>query len=131
MVIDTSALVAIVREEPGHLVLKSALEDSDQNVMSAGSFVELAVVAQRTLSTADAARAQRLVDDYDIEIEPVDAEHARIAAQGHGRFGRGSGHPALLNFGDCFSYALAIARDEPLLFVGDDFNHTDVRVALN
>lgn len=130
MVIDTSAVIAIVREEPGFEALEEALTRADESLMSAGSFVELAVVSQRTLSAADAARAQRLVESYDIEIVPLDGDQVRIAAHGHLRFGRGSGHPARLNFGDCFSYALAIARDEPLLFIGDNFGHTDVRVAL-
>lgn len=68
--------------------------------------------------------------EQEILTHPFDAEQARIAADAYRLFGRGSGHRASLNYGDCFSYALAIARDEPLLFVGDDFQHTDVRVAL-
>lgn len=122
--------MALVLEEPGHLAVKSALEDSDENWISAASFVELAVVAQRLLGIAEATRIQRLLGRYGIAIAPVDAKQADIAARGHQYFGRGSGHPAGLNYGDCFSYALAIARDEPLLFVGDDFIHTDVTPAL-
>lgn len=62
-----------------------------------------------------------------IEVVPVDAEHIRVARADYRDFGRGSGHPARLNFGDCFAYALASLTGEPLLFVGDDFKHTDVR----
>lgn len=130
MVIDTSAIVAILLEEPGHLELKAALEGSNESWISAATSVELAVVAQRILGVADAARIQRLLDSYEVAIAPVDADQARIAAMGHQNYGRGSGHRARLNYGDCFSYALAIALDQPLLFVGDDFNHTDLTPAL-
>jgi len=75
------------------------------------------------------------LDDYlegaALSVAPVTARQARIARAAYRDFGRGSGHPAKLNFGDCFAYALAIERDEPLLFKGDDFTHTDVRSALD
>ena len=72
-----------------------------------------------------------LIERFEVVIEPVTADQARIAREAYRRFGRGSGHPAKLNFGDCFAYALATELDEPLLFVGQDFIHTDVRRVLD
>lgn len=71
----------------------------------------------------------RLLDDYGIQVEAVDADQARVAAQAYRDYGRGSGHPARLNLGDTYSYALAQVTGEPLLFRGDDFTHTDIRPA--
>ena len=73
----------------------------------------------------------RLLDAYDIEIEPLDANQARVAGQAYRDYGRGSGHPARLNLGDTFSYALAAVTGEPLLYRGDDFSHTDLRPAIS
>jgi ribonuclease VapC len=78
-----------------------------------------------------ATRFNELISDLGIIIEPVTAHQATVAREAHRRFGRGSGHPAKLNFGDCFAYALATELDEPLLFVGQDFMHTDVRRVLD
>jgi ribonuclease VapC len=72
----------------------------------------------------------QMIETGAITLEPVTIEQGRIAAEAHRRYGRGSGHPARLNFGDCFSYALAKATGEPLLFKGDDFGHTDVATAV-
>ena len=72
-----------------------------------------------------------MFDRLDIVVEPLTAHQATIAREAYGRFGKGTGHPARLNFGDCFAYALAKAFDEPLLFVGQNFVHTDIRRALN
>ncbi len=75
-------------------------------------------------------RFNDLIDDLGIIIEPVSAYQARVAREAHGRYGKGIGHPARLNFGDCFAYALAKEFDEPLLFIGQDFVHTDIRSVL-
>ena len=107
--------------------MEEALAAATTRVMSAATRVELAAVLSRRLAPAVARRAERILDRAQVEIADFDARQAEIAADAYRLFGRGSGHPAGLNFGDCFSYALAIARDEPLLFVGDDFTHTDVR----
>ena len=77
-----------------------------------------------------AAKLDEIIGQLDITIEPVTAHQARIARDAYRRFGKGRGHPARLNFGDCFAYALAKAFDEPLLFVGQDFVHTDIRPVL-
>jgi ribonuclease VapC len=130
MVIDTSAVVAWILREPEAPEIERLAESSEVNVMSASTSVELAVVAQRSLSIADAARTQRFLRAYEVDIVDFTPEQALIAARAHQLYGRGTGHLARLNFGDCFSYALAIARDEPLLYVGDDFSHTDITPAL-
>lgn len=99
--------------------------------MSAANLVEVAIVVERRLGTTAVRRMDVLLEQvWGVQIEPVSVEHARIARAAYRDFGKGSGHPAQLNFGDCFAYALAIETDQPLLFVGDDFTHTDVRVAL-
>ena len=92
--------------------------------MSAASYLESGVV----LDSRRDPVLSRSLDDF-LEIEPVTAEQARIAREAYRDFGKGSGHPAQLNFGDCFAYALAKSTDEPLLFVGLDFSHTDVTAA--
>lgn len=130
MILDTSALITILRDEPEAMQYARAIEAADIRRISAASFVETALVI-------DAARdpiASRRFDDFcreaSLVIEPVTEPQARIAREAYRDFGRGSGHPAKLNFGDCFAYALAKAVGEPLLFKGDDFGHTDVTVAL-
>lgn len=107
--------------------MEEALASAPTRVMSTATRVELAAVLARRLAPAVARRAERLLDRAQVEIVAFDGRQGEIAADAYRLFGRGSGHPAGLNMGDCFSYALAIARDEPLLFVGDDFVHTDVR----
>jgi ribonuclease VapC len=130
MVIDTSVIIALIRGESTTEQLTRALKYAERNVLSAATSVEIGVVTNRSLSVADAARVPRLIAAFDIEIADFTSAQAAIAQRAHERFGQGSGHPARLNFGDCFSYALAIALDEPLLFVGDDFSRTDVTPAL-
>lgn len=131
MIIDTSALVAILRGEPLTRALDDLLFDSRDAKMSAASYVELGAVADRDPDPVQRRRAATLVEDYGISIEPVTAEQAHIARDAYRELGRGSGHPAGLTYGDTFAYALAKATREPLLFVGDDFTHTDVVPALS
>jgi len=129
MIIDTSAIVAILRQEPEARRFAEAIEAAPVRRVSATTYVEIGAVI-------DGARdpvASRLVDELlakaGIVIEPVTAAQARIAREAYRDFGKGSGHAAGLNFGDCFAYALAKATGEPLLFKGDDFSHTDVTAA--
>ncbi len=129
MIVDTSAIVAIVRGETGVEALKEALVNSSNSRISAPSYVELCAVMQRRDRPEIGRMVDRLLDDYAIRVEPFDAEQARVAAQAYRDYGRGSGHPARLNLGDTYSYALAHVTGEPLLFRGDDFTHTDIRPA--
>jgi len=131
VIIDASALVTIVREEPGFSTFLDALLRSSTNRVSAATFLEAAIVIDRLPNPRAAARYDVLIERLDIVIEPVTAAQARIAREAYGRFGKGIGHPAKLNFGDCFAYALAKELDEPLLFVGQDFVYTDIRPVFN
>ncbi len=126
MIVDTSALAAVVFRESTAEQIHTVLVDSPQNRMSAASYVELGVVADSRLGPEDRHRVDRLLTTYGIAVEPVTVEQAFVAREAYRDFGRGSGHPARLNYGDVFSYALASVTGEPLLFVGDDFTHTDV-----
>jgi ribonuclease VapC len=130
VIVDTSALIAIVTDEPDALVYASALTGGAGAHLSSANYLEAGIVADRSANSADGHRLDRLLREANVTIEPVTAEQARIAREAYRDFGKGSGHPAGLNFGDCFAYALAKDRGEPLLFKGDDFSHTDVRSAL-
>ena len=129
MIVDTSAIVATALGEPSAQALKEALARSPHSRMSAPSYVELCAVVQRRDRPEISRMMDRLLDAYGIEIEAFDAEQARVAAQAYRDYGRGSGHPARLNLGDTYSYALAHVMGEPLLFRGDEFSHTDIRSA--
>ena len=130
MIVDTSAIVAILLGETGAATLDEALVRSSTSRMSAASYVELCAVVHRRDRPEIIRNVDRLLLAYGIRIEPLDEAQARVAAQAYRDYGRGSGHPARLNLGDTFSYALASVADEPLLFVGDDFAHTDIRPAV-
>lgn len=97
---------------------------------SAAGFLEASIVVDRLPDLGYSIVFDGLLGDLDILIESVTPEQARIAREAYRRFGKGTGHPARLNFGDCFAYALAKDFDEPLLFIGNDFVHTDIRPAL-
>ena len=99
--------------------------------MSAGNYVETAAVVDRNNDPVLSRRLDDLLDAAGVVIEPLTAEHGKIARQAYRDFGRGSGHSARLNLGDCFAYALARATGEPLLFQGDDFAQTDLGSALD
>ena len=130
MIIDTSALVAILRDEPEAPALVRAIEQADTRRLSAVSYVEAAIVIDSPRDPIASRRFDELVQAAGLTIEPVTEAHARIAREAYRDFGRGSGHPAKLNFGDCFAYALAHESGEPLLFKGEDFVHTDVGQAI-
>ncbi|HEY4773576.1 MAG TPA: type II toxin-antitoxin system VapC family toxin [Xanthobacteraceae bacterium] len=126
MIIDTSAIIAILRDEPEAAFCARAIADAADRRVSAVNYVEAAVV----IDASGDPIASRRVDDFfrtaRIAIEAVTQVHAQIAREAYRDFGKGSGHPARLNFGDCFAYALAKSTGEPLLFKGDDFSHTDI-----
>jgi ribonuclease VapC len=128
MIVDSSAIVAILRAEPNAPDFARAIEATPSCQISAVSYVEAAVVIDKS----NDAIATRRFDDFfrtsRIAIETVTPQQALIARQAYRDFGKGR-HKAGLNFGDCFAYALAKEMDEPLLFKGNDFRHTDVEVA--
>jgi len=126
MIIDTSALVAILRNEPEAKDCAVAIERNRIRRVSAANFVETALVIDGSRDPIASRRFDDLVKEAQIAIEPVTEVQARIAREAYRDFGKGSGHPAKLNFGDCFAYALAKTTGEPLLFKGDDFVHTDI-----
>ena len=130
MIVDTSAIVAIVLNEPEKPIFVKALIHADQASMSAGSWLELEAVVVRRGNPALAAAAERMLADMDVEIVGVSIEQARTGRAAYRKFGRGTGHPAGLNFGDCFSYALAQSTGRPLLFKGEDFANTDIEAAV-
>lgn len=126
MIVDTSALVAILRQEEDAAAFARILERADGALMSAASYLELSIVIDGDRNPVASAAVDDLIAVARIEIAPVTAVQARLAREAYRRYGRGSGHPARLNYGDCFSYALARDRALPLLFKGDDFPHTDI-----
>ena len=126
MIVDTSALVAIVRLEPDGRLYEAALEASPVNRISAATYLETAIVLDRARDPLVSRRLDEILAEGGAIIEPVTPSQARIARDAYRDFGKGSGHPAGLNFGDCFAYALARDLNEPLLFKGDDFRHTDI-----
>jgi len=130
VILDTSAVVAFLRQQPDAIVFIDVLSGAREVAMSAATYVETAVVIDANREPVLSRRLDELLTAADVRIEPLTAEHADIARRAYQDFGNGSGHPAQLNLGDCFAYALAIARREPLLFKGDDFGHTGVASAV-
>jgi len=129
MIIDTSAIVAILRQEPEARRFAEAIEAAAVRRISAATYVEIGAVIDGGRDPV----ASRLVDEMlataGIVIESVTEKQGRVARDAYRDFGKGSGHAAGLNFGDCFAYALAKEKGEPLLFKGGDFSRTDVAVA--
>lgn len=125
MVIDTSAIVAILNDEPEAEDLERALAADPIRLVSAGTLLETAIVIEARFGTAGGGELDLWLNKLRAEIVAVAAEHVEIARAAFRRFGKGR-HQAGLNFGDCFAYALAIDRGEPLLFKGGDFSKTDV-----
>ena len=130
MIVDTSAIVAILKYEPGSIALQKRLDAAESVHLSAASYLETSIVLDSRHDPVLSAGLDDLIDEANIVIEPVTEAQARIARQAYRDYGKGSGHPANLNFGDCFSYALARDKREPILYKGDDFVHTDLRPAI-
>jgi len=126
MVIDTSALVAILRQEPGAEDLLRRLTAAVSRRISAASLLEAAIVLEGKSGPRGGEQLDLFLARAQVEVEPVTAEHVGIARKAWRRYGKGSGHAAGLNFGDCFSYALAQSSGEELLYKGSDFAQTDV-----
>lgn len=125
MIVDSSALLAILKDEADAEQYSEAIQAASESALSAATLVETSVVAGQPRH----ADLDQLLAEAGTGVLPFDAEQATIAREAYVRFGRGSGSPARLNLGDCFSYALARVTGRPLLFKGDDFTHTDVTPA--
>jgi ribonuclease VapC len=129
MIVDTSVIMAILLSEPEADAFFEAIRAAADPAISAGTHIELSIVTSRRNPPIPGSLVDALLEDLGISIEPVTVGQANIARQAYLTFGRGN-HPAALNFGDYFAYALAKAMDKPLLFKGEDFGRTDVRVAV-
>jgi ribonuclease VapC len=129
MIIDTSAIVAILNDEPERRAFNEAIEKSGVCLISTAGFVEASMVLENSRGYEGLRDFDLLMAAAGIELASVDADQAHIARQAFRQYGKGR-HPAALNFGDCFSYALAKATGFPLLFKGEDFTKTDIQAAL-
>lgn len=130
MIVDTSALVATILAEADADQYMTAMLRAETVRMSAVTYVETGIVVDARRRDDLSREVDRLIEDIPIAVVPFTPRQATFARLAYRDYGRGSGHPAKLNFGDCMSYALAIDTGEDLLFKGDDFTHTDVRPAL-
>jgi len=131
VIVDTSALIAILRDEPEAPVMARAIEEATARLISAANWLETAAVIDGSRDPVASRQFDQLLDVARIVVAPVTEHQAQIARAAYRDFGRGSGHPAGLNFGDCFAYALAKDAGEPLLFKGRDFAQTDIVPALH
>ena len=131
MIIDSSVLIAILKDEPERVDFSAILKAEQNLSISAATYLEASIVLDNRIDPSLAFQLDDLIERAGIVIEPFTASQARIARQAYTRYGRGSGHRAQLNFGDCFAYALAHEKREPILFKGDDFNHTNLRSAVS
>lgn len=123
MIVDTSAIVAILWSESEAARFSTCIVDADEVALSAASYLELGIVIDGKKDPVVSGQVDGLLKQLAIDIAPLTASQARIARQAYREFGKGSGHPAQLNFGDCFAYALATETGRPLLYKGDDFAH--------
>jgi len=129
MVLDTSAVVAILRQESGAEGLLSLLTAADSRRISAATLLETAIVLESKSGERGGEQLDLFLARAQVEVAAVTAEQVRVARKAWRRYGKGSGHAARLNFGDCFSYALAHSLGDELLYKGADFAHTDVAPA--
>jgi len=125
VVVDTSALIALLGMEADAARVAAALESEATRLISAAAVVETGLVIESRYGAQGGRELDLLIAKAELSIQPVTAEQAEVAREAWRRYGKGR-HPAGLNFGDCFSYALARTSGEPLLFKGDDFIHTDI-----
>ena len=128
MIIDSSALLAILLKEPEQFRIADAITLSEHRRMSAATLFEAGMVMEGRHGPQGSENLDELIAEYGLQAVPFTAEHASLAREAFRRFGRGR-HPAGLNFGDCMAYALSKATGEPLLFKGDDFSQTDIQAA--
>ena len=125
MVIDTSALLAILQDEPERRSFNEAIEAAESRVMSVAHYVEVSIVIETRHGAEGLRELDRFVDRAGLELVGVDVQQGKMARDAFSRFGKGR-HAAALNFGDCFAYALAHTLAQPLLFKGNDFSKTDL-----
>jgi ribonuclease VapC len=125
VVLDTSAVLALLQGEKEADRILAALADAEVRRVSAATVVEAGIVLQARYGDHGERELDLFLQRAEVEVIPFSEEHATVARQAFRRFGKGR-HPAALNFGDCFAYALAVVLDHPLLFVGTDFSATDV-----
>jgi ribonuclease VapC len=125
MVLDTSAVVAILQNEPERRKFNEAIDAAESRSLSAASFVECSMIVESRYGADGIRDLDLFIAKAQISLVSVDEEQANLARRAFRKFGKGR-HPASLNFGDCFSYALSKAMQEPLLFKGNDFSQTDV-----
>ena len=130
MIADTSAIIAILTEEDDAAVYAHAIADADVRRLSVASYLECGIVLDSQRDPIISRGLDDLLLEAEFVVEPVTERQARLARQAYVDFGKGSGHPAGLNFGDCLTYALALDLREPLLWKGDDFGHTGLQSAL-
>jgi|SRR5215469_13151701 len=130
MVIDSSAIIALLLGEPETTDFVSAIAVASSRLVSAATYFESAIVILARSGPMALEKLDRLLGDLEVDVVPFTREQAALAITAYAEYGRGSGHAARLNFGDCFSYALAKLRAEPLLFKGNDFSHTDITPAV-
>jgi ribonuclease VapC len=131
VIIDTSALIAILAAETDAPAYAQAVASAGVRRLSAASYLECGIVLDNQHDPVVSRALDELIAEADISIEPVTEHQARLARQAYTDFGRGSGHRAGLNFGDCLSYALALDTREPLLWKGNDFGYTGIASALD
>ena len=129
MIVDTSAIIAILKEDDA-TVYARAIATADARRLSAASYLECGIVLDSQRDPIISRGLDELVQEAEFVVEPVTERQTRLARQAYADFGKGSGHPAGLNFGDCLSYALALDLREPLLWKGNDFGHTGIQSAL-
>ena len=125
MVIDTSVLLAILQNEPEKDNFINAIADDPVRLLSAASYVEAGIVIDARYKAAGRHQLMLFITLAGISVKDVDGEQAELALDAYRKFGKGN-HPAALNYGDCFSYALSAAAGEPLLYKGEDFSKTDI-----
>jgi ribonuclease VapC len=130
MIIDTSAVIAIIKQEPDARALFDAIQRAPSVSISTATFVETAIVVDARRNPNLSRELDSFCESIALRFVAVDEKQARLAREAYRDYGKGSGHPAKLNFGDCFAYALARATGEPLLYKGTDFGETDVASAL-
>ncbi|MEO5918956.1 MAG: type II toxin-antitoxin system VapC family toxin [Candidatus Limnocylindrales bacterium] len=130
MIVDASVLVALIRRESDAPEFGRIMDRAPVLRISAGTYVELGAVIDGARNPVASRMVDSLLDEWSIRIEPVTVAQARLARDAYRDFGKGSGHPARLNFGDCFAYALARDLGEPLLFKGTDFTQTDIEIVI-
>lgn len=129
IVLDSSALLAILQDEPERRVFNEAIEAAEKRLLSVATWLEVSIVIEARFGAEGLQDLDLFIDRAGIELAAVDLPQAKIAREAYRRFGKGR-HPAALNYGDCFSYALARALDAPLLFKGEDFARSDIAPAV-